>query len=39
MFTEFITPVEFMNLYNIALKIEEKKQEEAQGNTRKQYTK
>jgi hypothetical protein len=39
MFTEFITPIEFMNLYNIAQKIEQKKEDEIENDKRSQYTK
>ena len=39
MFTEFITPIEFMNLYNIAQKIEQKKEDEIEAGKRSGYTK
>ena len=39
MFTEFITPIELMNFYNISQKIEQKKKDEAEEAKREQYTK
>lgn len=37
MFTEFITPIEFMNFYNIAQKIEQKKQDDIENDKREGY--
>jgi hypothetical protein len=37
MFTEFITPIEFMNFYNMAQKIEQKKQDEIENDKREGY--
>ena len=39
MFTEFITPIEFMNLYNIAQKIEQKKIDDLENEKRGHYNK
>lgn len=39
MFTEFITPVELINFYNIAQSIEQKKLDSIENEKRKNYTK
>ena len=37
MFTDFIAPVELMNYYNIAVEIEQKKQEDLESTKRESY--
>ena len=39
MFTEFLSPIDLSNFYNIALDIQKKRLEEAENSKRSQYTK
>jgi len=37
MYTDFATPIDFMNYYSVAEEIERKKQEEIENSKREQY--
>ena len=39
MFTEYLTPIDLMNYYNLAMEIEQKKIDEIEASKREQYLK